>query len=49
MGMQTKIINEYRLNVLEPEHAKMLREQMLSFLGLSAPGSAPTMPTGPTG
>lgn len=49
MGMQTKIINEYRLNVLEPDHAKMLREQMLSFLGLSAPGSTPAMPTGPTG
>lgn len=34
LGVQTKIINEYRLNVLEPEHAKVLKEQMLVFFGL---------------
>lgn len=45
LAMQTKIINEYRLNVLEPEHTKVLREQMLQFLGLQPPGSAPAMPT----
>lgn len=36
MGVQTKLINEYRLNVLEPEHAKVLKEQMQVFLGLAS-------------
>jgi Fe-S cluster biosynthesis and repair protein YggX len=45
MGTQTKIINEYRLNVLEPEHARLLREQMLTFLGLAGGEGAPPMPT----
>ncbi len=33
MGVQTKIINEYRLNVLHPEHAQAVREQMEVFFG----------------
>lgn len=37
LGMQTKIINEYRLNVLDPGHSKALAEQMEVFLGLRAP------------
>lgn len=32
LTMQTRIINEYRLNVLDAEHSKALREQMLVFL-----------------
>ena len=40
MGVQTKIINEYRLNVLEPEHAKVLKEQMQVFLGLTSQDEA---------
>lgn len=35
--MQTRIINEYRLNVLDPGHAKAVREQMELFLGLAKP------------
>jgi Fe-S cluster biosynthesis and repair protein YggX len=38
--VQTKIINEYRLNVLEPEHAKVLKEQMQVFLGLASQDEA---------
>jgi Fe-S cluster biosynthesis and repair protein YggX len=37
MGVQTKIINEYRLNVLDPEHAGALRKQMAVFFGFEAP------------
>ncbi len=33
MGLQTKIINEYRINVLHPEHARAVREQMEIFFG----------------
>jgi Fe-S cluster biosynthesis and repair protein YggX len=40
MGVQTKIINEYRLNVLEPEHANVLKEQMQVFLGLESQDEA---------
>ena len=36
-GLQTKIINEYRLNVLDPGHAKALRDQMEVFFGLRQP------------
>ena len=32
--MQTRMINEYRLNVLHPEHSQAVREQMEVFLGL---------------
>ena len=34
IGVQTKLINEYRLNVLQPEHSAAVREQMEVFLGL---------------
>ncbi len=36
-AMQTRIINEYRLNVLDPAHKKALAEQMEYFLGLRKP------------
>lgn len=39
LGMQTRIINEYRLNVLDAGHSKALQEQMEVFLGLKAPES----------
>lgn len=32
--MQIKVINEYRLNLAEPEHYKALLSQMRDFLGL---------------
>ena len=35
-SVQTKIINEYRLNVLDPGHAKALREQMEVFFEFRA-------------
>ncbi len=38
-SVQTKIINEYRLNVLDPGHAKALREQMEVYLGFRSPES----------
>ncbi len=37
VNMQTRIINEYRLNVLDPGHAKALRQQMEVFLGFRKP------------
>lgn len=40
VSVQTKIINEYRLNVLDPGHAKAVREQMEFFLGLKKPEDA---------
>ncbi|NJN65123.1 MAG: hypothetical protein HC882_09780 [Acidobacteria bacterium] len=33
MGVQTKIINEYRINVLHPEHAEAVKQQMEVFFG----------------
>jgi Fe-S cluster biosynthesis and repair protein YggX len=45
MAMQTKIINEYRLNVLDPEHTRLLRGQMKVFLGMAPPESVPAMKT----
>jgi Fe-S cluster biosynthesis and repair protein YggX len=38
-GMEVKVINEYRLNFLEPAHREMLRKACLDFLGL-APADA---------
>ena len=32
MGQQTMLINEYRLSPINPEHRKMLEEQMEKFL-----------------
>jgi len=37
MGLQTKIINEYRINVLHPEHAAAVRQQMEIFFGFREP------------
>lgn len=37
IGLQTQIINEYRLNVLDPGHAKAVRDQMEAFLGFKQP------------
>jgi Fe-S cluster biosynthesis and repair protein YggX len=33
-GMEVKVINEYRLNFMEPEHRAMLQRTCLEFLGL---------------
>jgi len=32
LGRQTMLINEYRLNMLDPEAAKFLRQEMENFL-----------------
>ncbi len=32
MRQQTMIINEYRLSPINPEHRKMIEEQMVKFL-----------------
>ena len=37
-GMEVKVINEYRLNFLEPSHRDMLKRACLDYLGL---GDAP--------
>ena len=37
-GMEVKVINEYRLNLADPDHYSVLIEQMRSFLGLG-PGA----------
>ena len=34
--MEVKVINEYRLNFLEPEHRAMLQRACLEYLNLSA-------------
>jgi len=34
--MEIKVINEYRLNFMEPEHRKMLQKACLEFLNLGA-------------
>ena len=34
--MEVKVINEYRLNFLEPEHRAMLQRACLEFLNVSA-------------
>jgi Fe-S cluster biosynthesis and repair protein YggX len=33
-GMEVKVINEYRLNFMEPEHRAMLQRACLDYLGL---------------
>lgn len=35
-GMEVKVINEYRLNFMEPEHRAMLQRSCLQYLGLDA-------------
>lgn len=37
VGLQTRIINEYRLNVLDPGHATAVREQMEYFFKFREP------------
>jgi Fe-S cluster biosynthesis and repair protein YggX len=37
------MLNEYRLNLLDPKHAEMYDQQMQIFLGLMDPGSAPQL------
>ena len=34
-GMEVKVINEYRLNFMEPSHRDMLKRACLDFLGLA--------------
>jgi len=41
LGLQTKFINEYRLNVLDPNQAKALRDQMEIFFGFKEAEPAP--------
>jgi len=36
-GMEVKVINEYRLNFLDPEHREMLRRSCLDFLRVVIP------------
>jgi Fe-S cluster biosynthesis and repair protein YggX len=42
LELQTKIINEYRLQVLDPNHQRMVAEQCLIFFGLKEGPSAET-------
>jgi len=41
LGVQTRIINEYRLNVLDPGHSQAVRQQMEVFLGFRSPDEDP--------
>jgi len=34
-GVEVKIINEYRLNFMDPEHRAMLKKACADFLGLT--------------
>lgn len=40
-GMEVKVINEYRLNFMEPSHRDMLRRACLDFLGIAAQVGSP--------
>lgn len=42
--MEVKIINEYRLNLLEREHRKMLKQHMHDFLDLEGTGQVAATP-----
>jgi Fe-S cluster biosynthesis and repair protein YggX len=33
-GVEVKVINEYRLNFMDPEHREMLKKACADFLGL---------------
>ncbi len=44
MSVQTKIINEYRLNVLDPGASAAIKEQMQVFLGFKEPGAGAGAP-----
>lgn len=37
-GVEVKVINEYRLNLLEPQHREMLKQACLDFLKLPQEG-----------
>jgi Fe-S cluster biosynthesis and repair protein YggX len=37
------MLNEYRLNLLDPKHAEMYDQQLQIFLGLMDPGEAPQL------
>ena len=43
--MEVKIINEYRLNMLEREHRQMLKKFMKDFLDLDGTGKTADGPT----
>ena len=42
--MEIKILNEYRLNLLEREHRKLLKKYMTDFLDLDGTGTAGQAP-----
>ncbi len=42
--MEVKVINEYRLNLLEREHRKMLKKSMHDFLDLDGTGKGGQRP-----
>jgi Fe-S cluster biosynthesis and repair protein YggX len=33
-GMEVKVMNEYRLNLMDPEHREIAKKQCSQFLGL---------------
>jgi Fe-S cluster biosynthesis and repair protein YggX len=41
-GVEVKVINEYRLNFMDPQHREMLQQACLDFLKLA--GAAPEQP-----
>jgi Fe-S cluster biosynthesis and repair protein YggX len=42
--MEIKIINEYRLNLLERDHRKMLKKYMHDFLNVDGKGTSSAAP-----
>jgi Fe-S cluster biosynthesis and repair protein YggX len=36
-GVEVKVINEYRLNFMDPQHREMLQQACLEFLKLAEP------------
>jgi Fe-S cluster biosynthesis and repair protein YggX len=42
--MEVKIINEYRLNLLEREHRKVLKKHMHDFLDVDGKGQSAATP-----
>lgn len=42
--MEIKVLNEYRLNMLDKEHRAALKRHMHEFLGLDGSGSAGQVP-----
>ncbi len=37
------MLNEYRMNLLDPRHAELYDKQMLAFLGLSEDSDSPSL------